>query len=151
MKTSKHGRLWLKLSWNMPMPWFCFHLEPVLGGGLSLDFRMHRMASCEPPQHVFVPSDASPSTYLWAIIWGRAWMFILAEIPSRIHAYFPWPEKWPCVSCYTKMKRAWVHIHCKKCEELSPRWFALFKKYIFSMLLLLLETLLALFYTVLVA
>lgn len=132
MKTSDRGRLWLKLGWNMLMPWFCFHLEPLLGGGSSFDFHMHGIAPCEPPQHVFLPSDASPSTYLWAIIWGHCWMFILAEIPSCIHAYFLWSDKWPlCVMLYKNEKST----HAYTTHKMSPpQQFVIFKRNIFCLL-----------------
>lgn len=137
--------LWLKVGWQMLMPRLCFHSELLLGGALSFDFLMHGIVRCEPPRCAFLPSDASPSTYLWAIIWGRGWMFILAEIPSCIHAYFLWPEKWPWVSCYTRLKRAGMHIQHTRCPQRSPQQFVLL------LIRALVETFLVLFYRILMA
>lgn len=140
METSYHGQLWLKLGWNMLMPWFCFHLESLLGGGLPFDFRIHRMALCEPQQHVLVPSDASPSIYLWAIIWGTSLNVYIGRNPI-MHSYqFLWKvARW--VMLYKNVKN--MQIHCTSLHLSNLQ----FKKQISYTLLLLLESLLALFYS----
>lgn len=88
IKTGDHRQPWLRRSWNMLMPWFCFHWE----GSLAVAY--HLISACIESLCVnchnmcFRLLTPQQAPLLWAIIWGQRWMFILAEIPSRIHAHF---------------------------------------------------------------